>query len=107
VPSRPSDNIGRQNRITSNDNALHETLSEDERQVEPGVPRPVVHQTDRIVVAKWQIKSTYYYLMFTSMICIAAILIDPSDNVRLVALAIWASAAGVGGALLSRTYRKL
>lgn len=106
MPSRPSDNIGRQNQITSNNNALHETLSEDER-MEPGVPQPVLHQTDRIVVAKWKIKSAYYYLIFTSVLCIAAILIDQSDNVRLVALAIWASAAAVGGALLRWTYRKL
>lgn len=105
MPSRPSDNVRQQNQRANNDNTPHETLSEDERMKR--LSSPEEHPTDRIVVAKWKIKSAYYYLMFTSVLCTLAILIDSSDNVRLVALAIWASAAAVGGALLRWTYRKI
>ncbi|MGI9003457.1 MAG: hypothetical protein ACR2GH_17670 [Pseudonocardia sp.] len=106
MPSRSSENVSRQNDLVSDDNDLHEILRENERMV-PGLPQPVLHETGRVAIAKWKMKSAYYYLMFTSGICIGAILIGPSENVRLVALAIWGSATAIGGALLRLSYRKL
>jgi len=108
MSSSPSDNVRRQNDHGDRDSkqALHEGIYEDD-QMNSEVPHPILHPTNMLVIAKWRIRSAYYYLTFNSALCLAAILINPSNDVRLVALAVLASSSALGGALLRGSYRKV
>lgn len=79
----------------------------DEELMERGVPKPVLHPTDKLIIAKWKIYGAYYYLAFTGALCISAILINPSDQVLRVVLAVWATTTATGGVALRRSYCKM
>jgi len=107
MSSSPSDKVRRQNHDTSHHKPdLVEVIREAE-QMQPGLPEPELRPSDKVLIAKWKIRSAYYYLAFTSVLCLVTILLNPGEQVRLVVLAVWASAAAVGGAVLRWSYDKI
>lgn len=79
-------------------------IEEDERP-KPGMSTPVEIQGDRVLTEKWRIDRVFYYLAFTSIVCLTAVLISPSPEVRMVAAGMWVGAAALAKYLLSRAYR--
>jgi hypothetical protein len=77
-----------------------------DEELSQGVPKPVLQPTDNMIIAKWKIKSAFYCMAFTSVLCVAAIMINPADQVLRVVLAIWATTGAVCGVLLRGSYSK-
>ena len=68
--------------------------------------RPEYHESEQLKFAKWKIKMAFAYLAFTSVICVGAILLNPTLDVRLVVVALWGASSGAVAVLLKREYRK-
>jgi hypothetical protein len=79
-------------------------LSEDETPL-PGISVPVLGPEVYVKVEKWRVNRVFYYLAFTSVICLAAVAIVPT-TVKATALAIWLSSLGLAKFLLAGAYRK-
>src|SRR4051794_32414903 len=105
MPSTPGDKVQRQEQTEGDHNDI--PLIWEDGPMAPGLTRPIERSTERISIEKWKIKMALYYLVLTSILCLTAILIEPSTEVRLVALAVWGSTAAAGGALLRWGYRRL
>ncbi len=101
----PGDEAQRQGQTDEVQNAFPHVWEDD--RMRPGLIRPQESLEKRILVEKWKIKSALYYLSFTSLLCLMAILIEPSNEVKVVVLAVWGSTATLGSALLRRNYIRL
>ena len=52
-----------------------------------------------------KINRVFYFLAFTSTICLVAVMVAPRAEVHLVAIAIWGGSIGLARYLLRRAYR--
>lgn len=73
---------------------------------EGGLTSPSFGKSEKMQFAMWKIRMAYAYLAFTSALCVAAVLINPTLDVRLVCLALWGASSGAVAVLLRREYRK-
>ncbi|MGY1667573.1 hypothetical protein [Geodermatophilus sp. SYSU D00696] len=103
MPTTPGDKVQRQDQSEAGLNDI--PFMEDEPMA-PGYAQLRVVHTDQIVIERWRVKVALSYLVFTSILCLTAILIEPSSEVRLVVLAVWGSTSAAGGALLRWGYRR-
>ena len=109
--STPSDEARRQSQVKESGSIIDTDIFED-LVPEPGSPEPVHYSVpgetaSAIHKFKLALAGAYAYLTITSAIVLGAIVLNTSEEVRNVALAVWASTAALGGALLRWTYRKL
>jgi hypothetical protein len=73
---------------------------------EGGLTPPSFGESEKMQFAMWKIRMAYAYLAFTSALCVAAVLINPTLDVRLVCLALWGASSGAMAVLLRKEYRK-
>lgn len=83
-----------------------EDLHEDEPPSDTGIPIGIAHDTNLLAVAKWKITAHYLYLTTIGTLCLAAIVINPSIEVRFVAVAVWLSSGATSGALIRLAGRR-
>lgn len=81
-------------------------LHEDEWPSRGGTPRAIVYEMSLLAVAKWKITAAFLYLTTIGALCLTAIVINPSIEVRFVAVAVWLSSGAIGGALVRRAGRR-
>jgi hypothetical protein len=72
----------------------------------PGNALPVQAEMDGIIMAEQKkIDRVFYYLVFVTGACLAAVVVSPRPEVRLVAFGIWSGSAALARYLLRRSYR--
>lgn len=108
--SAPGDKVRRPNR-------KKDTMTQEAETKMVEVTRESVHMKNELTLpeygeseqfryAKWKIAMAYGYLAFASVISIGAVLMNPTLDVRLVALALWGATSAVVAVLLRKEYRK-
>ena len=81
-----------------------QVLSEDVTPV-PGIAVPVVGPKEYAKVEKWHVDRVFYFLAFTSVICLAFVAIVPTTTMKATAAGIWLGSLGLAKFLLVGAYR--
>ena len=108
--SNPGDVVRRQNRKVKGVEVKEPetTVVEDIRESCPRIREltpPSLGDHQQLAFAKWKIRIAYAYLAFTSLICLGAVLINPTLDVRVVGLALWGATSAALAMILHREER--
>ncbi len=80
-------------------------LSEDTRP-EPGTAQAVISPEEFTKVKKWHINRIFYFLIASSLMCLATAALVPNPEVQVTAVAVWTGSAAIARRLLAGAYRK-
>jgi hypothetical protein len=72
----------------------------------PGMADPVLGPAEYSKVKKQQINRVFYFLAFSTVVCLGAVAAVPNPVVQETALGVWVGAAGLARFLLAGVYRK-
>jgi hypothetical protein len=72
----------------------------------PGIADPVMGPAEYTKVKKQYVNRVFYFLAFTSVVCLVAVAVVPNPVVQETALGVWVGAAGLARFLLAGAYHK-
>jgi hypothetical protein len=72
---------------------------------ESGEAQPAISPQNFEKVSKWHINRVFYFLVGSSVLCLATVAVDPHPVVQGTVLTIWAGSVGLARFLLGNAYR--
>jgi hypothetical protein len=73
---------------------------------EPGTAEAVISPEEFTKVKKWHVNRVFYFLICSTVICLATVAIVPNFVVEEAAVGVWIGSVGLARYLLAGAYRK-
>ena len=71
----------------------------------PTLGAPVVGSEEYAKVKRWHVNRVFYFLIFSSVACLATVVFAPTPVVQGAALVVWGGSVGLARFLLAGAYR--
>ena len=72
----------------------------------PGKPEIVLGPAEFVKIRKWHVTRVFYFLTFSSALCLTTVAVVPKPAVQATSVAVWLASAGLARYLLADTYRQ-
>ena len=68
------------------------------------IAEPVLGPNTYIRAEKWRINRVFYFLSFTSVVCLGTLMLSPQPAIEVAVVSIWSGAVALSRYLLSSAY---